>query len=144
MVLRPQELYCCTSTTWPNCRTDENLIEELLGRARRWLDSKCRCTEEHVDKLQLVSKGRAFRPATKSGLPVISEVDPSDLTGELIDMGQSSNLSSGAFVCWGHGLYGLTLGMGTGKLMTQLICGEELDLDLSFFGISRHSALAKD
>jgi len=59
---------------------DERMIEELCGHAQRWLDLEWRCTEKYVDGFQLVSKGRAFRLATKSGLPVISKVAPSDLT----------------------------------------------------------------
>ncbi len=57
-------------------KPDEAMIEELIGRARTWLKLKCMCAENHVDELQLVSKGRAFRPETTSGLPVISEVPP--------------------------------------------------------------------
>ena len=123
---------------------DEKMIEELLGRARTWLNSKCRCTEKHFHELQLVSKGRAFRQATKSGLPVISEVPPSDLTGGLTHAAQSPTTSSGVFVCWGHGSYGLTLGMGTGKLMGQLICGEKPDLDISLFALRQDGHAAKD
>lgn len=124
-------------------KPNQEMIEELLGRARKWLNSKCRCLEKHANELQLVSKGRAFRPATKSGLPVISEVTPSDLTGDLTISAQSSKSSSGAFVCWGHGSYGLTLGMGTGKLMGQIICGEKPDLDLSLFAVSRDGHASK-
>ena len=39
------------------------------------------------------------------------------------------------FLCWGHGSWGLTLGPGTGKLMSQLILGGPTDLDLSPFQI---------
>ena len=38
-------------------------------------------------------------------------------------------------LCWGHGSWGLTLGPGTGKLMSQLILGEPTGLDLSPFWI---------
>lgn len=120
------------------------MIEELLGRARTWLNSKCGCTEKHVDELQLASKSRAFRPATKSGLPVISEVTPSDLTGDPTNTAQSPKSSGGVFVCWGHGSYGLTLGMGTRKLMGQLICGEKLSLDLSLFALGRDGLATKN
>lgn len=122
---------------------DKDIIEELLGRARKWLNYTCSCMERHWDRLQLVSKGRAFRPATKSGIPVISEVKPSDLTGDLTISASNPKSSSGVFVCWGHGSYGLTLGMGTGKLMGQLICGEKPDLDLSLFALGRDGHAVK-
>lgn len=125
-------------------KPDEKMVQELLDRARTWLRLTCRCAKKHVDELQLVDKGRAFRPATKSGLPVISEVTPSELTGDLTNAAQSPKSSTRVFVCWGHGSYGLTLGMGTGKLMGQLICGEKPDLDLSLFALNRNGHVAKD
>ncbi|KAL8835396.1 MAG: hypothetical protein Q9170_003324 [Blastenia crenularia] len=124
-----------------NAEPDERLIEELFGRAQTLLNSKCRCTRKHDDELQLLSKGRAFRPATQSGLPIMSEVTPSDLTSY---PAQGSSSSSGVFVCWGHGSYGLTLSMGTGKLMGQLMCGEKPDLDLSLFSLRKDNNAAKN
>ena len=125
-------------------KPDEEIIEELLGRAHEWLNRGCCCKEKHPDKLQLVRKGRAFRPATKSGLPVLSEATTLDLTGEIARTSQNLNSSSGVFVCWGHGSYGLTLGMGTGKLMSQLMRGKTPDLDLSLFALSRNGHSVKN
>ncbi|KAL8932035.1 MAG: hypothetical protein Q9216_006990 [Gyalolechia sp. 2 TL-2023] len=122
---------------------DEKMIEELIGRAGEWLHLRCRCTEKHADELRLVSKGRAFRPATKPGLPIISEVKPSDLTSDSTDAAPSLESSSGVYVGWGHGSYGLTLGMGTGKLMSQLMRGGKPDLGLSLFALSRDDHAAK-
>ena len=120
-------------------KPDDNLIEELLDHARKWLASECSCITKHNNELLLVDKGRAFRPATKSGLPVISQVAASDLTSDTVAASQGSmeKPSSGVFICWGHGSYGLTLGMGTGKVMSQLMRGEKPDLDLSLFTLQR-------
>ena len=140
----PEKIYCSLPPLGLIAEPDERLIEELSDRARTWLNLKCGCTEKHVDELQLVSKGRAFRPATKSGLPVISEVTPSGLTNTATDTAQGPKSSSAVFVCWGHGSYGLTLGMGTGKLMSQLMRGEKPDLDLSLFTLSRDGNAVMD
>lgn len=35
----------------------------------------------------------------------------------------------------GHGSYGVTLGMGTGKIMSQMILGDEPDVNVSKLGI---------
>ena len=80
---------------------DEQLIEELLGHARTWLNLKCSCENKHGKELKVVSKGRAFRPATESGLPVMSEVAPSDLSAECVKSDDNANVSSGVFVCLG-------------------------------------------
>lgn len=116
---------------------DERMIKDLTDSARTFLNWNCRCAAKHVGELQIVNKGRAFRPTTKSGLPVISEVIPSDLTSVLASTFRGLKSSSTVFVCWGHGSYGLTLGMGTGKVMSQLIRGEKPDLDLSLFALGQ-------
>lgn len=117
---------------------DEAVIEELCGYARKWLNTRCECSVKHTNELEIVGTGRAFRPSTRSWLPVISQVksryltDPSDGT---------SGASSGVFVSWAHGSYGLTLGMGTGKLMSQLMSGKEPHLDLSLFDLEGNKVL---
>lgn len=114
---------------------DEALVVELSAHARRWLDWSCRCTEEHGGPVQVVKKGRAFRPATKSGLPLMTEVDFLKLNSESKTGSDTGKCSSGLFICWGHGSYGLTLGMGSGRLMSQLMSGEKPDIDLTPFSL---------
>lgn len=117
---------------------DERLIDELGSHARKWLNWACKCKEEHADSsFRLVAKGRGFRPATKSGLPIISKISPSNLANSATDDGNSKAVASsgGLFVCWGHGSYGLTLGMGSGRLMSQLMNGDKPDIDLTPFSM---------
>lgn len=40
----------------------------------------------------------------------------------------------------GHGSYGVTLGMGSGKIMSQLVLGEEPCVNVSKLGISLDTA----
>ena len=47
-------------------------------------------------------------------------------------------------MCWGHGSYGLTLGMGSGRLMSQLMRGEKPDIDLSLFALNQHCSIANE
>ncbi|KAI0593542.1 hypothetical protein F4775DRAFT_597126 [Biscogniauxia sp. FL1348] len=117
---------------------DEDLIDELTRYARKWINWRCSCIKPHTTKFELLDKGRAFRPATKSGLPVISEVPSSDLTQTTADHDQSTNGSSGVFICWGHGSYGVTLGMGSGRLMSRLMRGETPDIDISQFSLNKN------
>lgn len=118
---------------------DEKLINELIDHARGWLNWNCTCdlaaeTHHTAREFQLVGQGRAFRPATESGLPTISGVSASGLTDANGTADPASN-PSGVFVCWGHGSYGLTLGMGSGRLISQLMLGEETDIDVSLFSL---------
>ncbi|KAI0859126.1 hypothetical protein F4860DRAFT_483965 [Xylaria cubensis] len=124
---------------------DEAVIDELAGYARKWINWQCNCNsvenqQNNHNSLELVGKGRAFRPATPSGLPIIDKVSPVDLTANPASCNTSlaSGVPNGVFVCWGHGSYGLTLGMGSGRLMSQLMRGEKPDIDISAFRLGRN------
>ncbi|KAF5243374.1 hypothetical protein FANTH_8196 [Fusarium anthophilum] len=112
---------------------DERLIKELRACASKWLNRDCTSLGEHSEDVQVLSKGRAFRPATRSGLPVMSEVKSSDVTAD------AASFPTGIFVCWGHGSWDLTLGMGSGRVMSQLMRGKEPDIDLSPFSLELNS-----
>ncbi|KND89974.1 hypothetical protein TOPH_05321 [Tolypocladium ophioglossoides CBS 100239] len=114
---------------------DQKVIEELRGRAREWLNWGCNCAEKHANDFQVVDQGRAFRPATKSGLPIMSEVLSSDISTKGTEDSQAATGSSQVFVCWGHGSWGLTLGMGSGKLMSQVKCQEARQIFTQWKGI---------
>lgn len=70
----------------------------------------------------------------------MSEVPPSDLSTKAAEEGRAATSSSGVFVCWGHGSWGLTLGMGSGRLMGQLMRGEKPDISLSRFSLGQNSS----
>lgn len=114
---------------------DEKMIRDLGGYAQKWIKGSCSCLESHNHDIELVAQGRAFRPATKSGLPVFGEVPSINLTESLPGISQVKGSSSGVFICWGHGSYGLTLGMGSGRVISQLMRGEEPDIDISRFNL---------
>lgn len=115
----------------------EELVKELSSYAKRWIKWSCKCAGKQHKEFELVGKGRGFRPTTPSNLPIISEVPSSCLAGQSSGRRKATNNSSGMFVSWGHGGWGLTLGMGSGKLMSQLMLGEQPDLDLSAFSFSK-------
>ena len=64
---------------------------------------------------------RGLRPCTPDGLPIISRSDTFD------------NL----FIAAGHAMLGMSLGPVTGKLVSQLVCGEKTDFDLAPLHIGR-------
>ena len=89
-----------------------------------------------------MGKGRAIRPATDSVIPIISKVEAKDISDNRYISEEAGRELSGAFVSWGHGAYGLTLGMGTGKLMSQLVIGKRPNIDMATFNISRDHSIA--
>lgn len=68
-----------------------------------------------LENLELVEIWRGLRPCTPDGLPIIGRAD------------QFENL----VIATGHCMLGLSLGPITGKLVSQLLCGETPDVDLT-------------
>jgi len=83
-----------------------------------------RSEEDIGDKLELVREGLCFRPVSESGLPIISVVAG-------IELQHNGHL----YVASGHGPWGITLSLGTGVVVSELLEGikhrvltKELDL----------------
>ncbi|KAI1115079.1 hypothetical protein F5Y14DRAFT_440819 [Nemania sp. NC0429] len=121
---------------------DERMISDLVSYAQKWVNLNCDCLGSHDHDIQLVAQGRAFRPATKSGLPIFDEFPSVALTERSSSISRVKGSPSGVFICWGHGSYGLTLGMGSGRVMSQLMLGEEPDIDISEFSLEAYRAAA--
>jgi glycine/D-amino acid oxidase-like deaminating enzyme len=115
---------------------DFTMISELMAYANRFIDlSQDYHGQKHRLKLLVLNKGCAFRPSTKSGLPIIAAVPRSKLVhGWRFD--QSDEAPSGIFVATGHGPHGIVLGLGTGKIMSDLVLGQEPDVDVASFGLN--------
>jgi len=112
---------------------DAARIAELTGRAYRFLRLHSADYADAFKELEVVALGRAFRPVTLSGRPMMGMVEPDRLSHH--NGFRADERGGNVFLCWVHGSWGLTLGPGTGKLMSQLILGEPTDLDLSPFQI---------
>lgn len=81
-------------------------------------------------ELHVLSQGRSYRPTTRTGMPIIAGVP----AGRLSTGGSVRPLNSvrkSVFINSGHGSHGLLLGMGSGKLMSQMLLGEKTDIDVS-------------
>ncbi|RYP91023.1 hypothetical protein DL770_002853 [Monosporascus sp. CRB-9-2] len=107
---------------------DKKVLSDLIQYSRRFIHQDIEGGA--CPALPILEKGRAFRPSTITGLPLISEIPPEKLSGV------ESEIPTGVFLCYGHGSYGMTLGMGSGKLMAQVILGLKPDIDISKFTLS--------
>lgn len=109
----------------------DDLIEKLTQYSHRFIHHErgsAGAASDEKDSLRILRQGRAFRPFTSSGLPIISEAPATQLS-----LSGALARNSGVFICYGHGSYGMSLGMGSGKLMAQLMDGEKPDIDISKF-----------
>ena len=80
--------------------------------------------------LEVVRSGLCFRPVTNSGLPILGRV-PDDKLG----MSTRSGAEGGVFVAAGHGPWGISLSLGTGKAMSELILGKDTSADIDALNI---------
>lgn len=79
----------------------------------------------NTDDLEIIREGLCFRPVTKHGLPIVSKVSP-NLLGNKI-----RSAKGGVFVATGHGPWGISLSLGTGKVVAEMIQGVKTSVDVS-------------
>lgn len=69
--------------------------------------------------IRILKTGRAFRPATASDLSFMTAVP-------LLHLSPSKQGRKTGVFCFGHESYGMSLGMGSGKLMAQVMRGAQI------------------
>lgn len=108
-----------TSIPLPELSTDAKIqpeaIETLKQTAKRML-----CLPGGDDDLQIMRESLCFRAVTSSGRPIISKVPDSKLGGIKTRGGDQG----GVFIATGHGAWGISQSLGSGKVLTELIEGQ--------------------
>lgn len=96
-------------------RVDDAAIARLKAVAAKLLGLPGR--EEELD---VVRQGLCFRPVTPSGRPIVARVADAQLGG---GMGTRGGGLGGVFLSAGHGPWGISLSLGTGKVLAELVEG---------------------
>ncbi|KAG5663252.1 hypothetical protein KAF25_001188 [Fusarium avenaceum] len=83
------------------------------------------------DELDVVRTGLCFRPVSERGTPYITRIEDVDLR-----QGYRTRKGSdgGVYVATGHGPWGISLSLGTGKVMAEMMQGRKLSADISELG----------
>jgi len=102
-------------------KADETTVKTLQKTAKRLL-----WAHEEVDDLEIVRIGLCFRPVTKRGAPILARIPDKDLGGIGTRVGEG-----GIWLAAGHGPWGITNSLGTGKVMAEMIQGKPTSADLS-------------
>jgi glycine/D-amino acid oxidase-like deaminating enzyme len=80
------------------------------------------------DKLEVVRKGLCFRPVVSTrATPVIGRVSDLKLGGGLRTR---EGGEGGVFVGAGHGPWGISLSLGTGKVLAEMVEGRDTSVDV--------------
>ncbi|KAL6866748.1 FAD dependent oxidoreductase [Trichoderma novae-zelandiae] len=105
--------------------TFDESVEKLKDIARRLI------VTPNGGDLEIVREGLCFRPITKRGTPYIARL-PEDKLGE--DFQVTEGGSGGVFIAAGHGPWGISLSLGTGKVVAEMLSGKPLSADISSLG----------
>ncbi|KAK6532271.1 hypothetical protein TWF281_006463 [Arthrobotrys megalospora] len=84
----------------------------------------------NVNGANVIRRGLCHRPVTPAGKPILARV-PDALLGGL----DTKSGRGGVFVATGHGPWGISMSLGTGKVMSEMMLGEETTVDVSQLGL---------
>jgi glycine/D-amino acid oxidase-like deaminating enzyme len=77
------------------------------------------------DDLEVASEALCFRPVSKTGVPILQEMPQ-----RVLGLGRSSP-GAKIWVASGHGPWGISLSLGTGVVMSEMIAGRKTSVDVS-------------
>lgn len=106
-------------------RIDRGAVEKLCGTVREVLGVG-------EDDVEVVREGLCFRPATDRGTPILCRI-PDGLLGSGVATRPAPE--GGVYLATGHGPWGISMSLGTGKVMAEMIQGRALSADISGLGL---------
>ena len=101
---------------------DSNELAKLKTVAVRLMgklaDGNTDSTDEtpNIDDLEVLREGLCYRPVSNRGTPFISKIREESL-------GNGIRTQGGVFVATGHGPWGISLSLGTGKVVAEMVDG---------------------
>ncbi|KAL2847152.1 FAD dependent oxidoreductase [Aspergillus pseudoustus] len=112
----------------------KNVTVRLMGRLP---DAAVEATEEvtNVDDLEILREGLCLRPVAERGVPFVSRVED-----KFLGSGLKTVRNGGVFVAAGHGPWGISLALGTGKVVADLVNGVKPTADVSGLGVGSSKA----
>lgn len=122
---------------------DRGEMERLKAVAVRLMGGLADGCEESTDDiantndLEVLREGLCFRPVTSHGVPIVSKVDTSSLGTKGRTGSSDGRENGGVFVATGHGPWGISLSLGTGKVVAEMIRGVKTSADVSGLGIDK-------
>ncbi|KAI0353063.1 nucleotide-binding domain-containing protein [Trametes cingulata] len=89
-------------------------------------------TVAHVlcgDDVELLGQALCFRPVSATGRPIIARMHEADLGDGAKPGGHDGG--GGVYVATGHGPWGISLSLGTGRVLSEMVLGRETSADIS-------------
>ena len=79
------------------------------------------------DDLDIIREALCFRPVTPAGQPIVARVTDSKLGGVTTRRGGDG----GVFLAAGHGPWGISMSLGTGKVLAEMMEGRSTSVDVT-------------
>lgn len=98
---------------------------EVLGRGRE-------AGDDDDDDLEIVREALCFRPVTDSGLPIVGRI-PDEMLGTGVSTRPGAG--GGVYLAAGHGPWGISLSLGTGKVLAEIVQGRQVSADVGGLGV---------
>ncbi|KAF2843443.1 FAD dependent oxidoreductase-like protein superfamily [Patellaria atrata CBS 101060] len=105
-----------------DAKINEDAIAQLKDVGKRMLG-----LEDGTDDLEVLREGLCFRPVTPSGRPILSRIPDSKLGNGFSTAGAGKG---GIFLAAGHGPWGISQCLGTGKVMAEMLEGLPTSADI--------------
>jgi glycine/D-amino acid oxidase-like deaminating enzyme len=101
-------------------------IQRLRETAREYLGQSS--MDDDADDLEVVREGLCFRPITDTEKPILARI-PDDCLG--VNVRARPAPEGGVYLAAGHGPWGISLSLGTGKVMAEMVQDRSLSADVS-------------
>lgn len=126
----------------PRVATERKILAEAIARLKQEADELLLVGSDEeeeedgedananagMDDIKIVREGLCFRPVTPYGTPIISRIDDEHFGG---DITTRPDADGGVYLAAGHGPWGISLSLGTGKVMAEMVQGRRLSADVS-------------
>ncbi|KAF9814381.1 hypothetical protein IEO21_05115 [Rhodonia placenta] len=103
-----------------DARPDRASIERIVAVARALCG----------DDVEVLQGGLCFRPNTPSGKPIVARVAEADLGEGVRPRACSGRGGGGVYLAVGHGPWGISLCLGTGLVLSEMILGRPTSADV--------------
>ncbi|CAJ2504495.1 Uu.00g118890.m01.CDS01 [Anthostomella pinea] len=105
----------------------QSAIETLRDTAREVLGKG-----SVEDDLEIVREGLCFRPVTDRGTPILGRI-PDRCLGD--GVATRTGAEGGVYLAAGHGPWGISMSLGTGKVVAEMVQGRGLSADVSMLSL---------
>lgn len=110
----------------PKLPLDRQIVPESIVELREFA-KKLLGADADEDDLEVEREGLCFRPVTESGTPIITRIDDSHLG---VGVSTRPGADGGVYCAAGHGPWGISLSLGTGMVLAEMVQGRRLSADV--------------